>query len=555
MSGRARVAAIAAALAVLTWGAFSGVLSNGFVSYDDGVYVAANDHVVKGLTASALRWSLTTTENSNWHPVTWISHLLDVTLFGLDAGAHHGVNLALHTANVLLLFLLLSRMTGAVWRPAFAAALFAVHPLHVESVAWIAERKDVLSTLFWLLTTLAWLRGRHALALACYALGLMTKPMVVTLPFTLLLLDYWPLRRTLRPGASLGTEKAPLFALAAVSCVVTVLAQRAGGAIQSLETISLPERLANAVVSYAAYLGKTVWPTSLACIYPFSRSALTAPAMLGSAVVLTAITVAVLRFEKQAPYATFGWLWYVGTLVPVIGLVQVGYQSMADRYTYVPLIGIFVAVAWGAGELAAQLPASRPVVAAVAACALAACAVVTRGQVAVWQDSTSLFTHAIAVTADNWTAHNNLGGVLSEAGNSGDAIPQFEETLRIRPGFAEGHFNLGLALDRSGRFPEAIDAYEAALRLNPDYAEARYNLGNSLLHAGRAGEAIEQYDAALKLRPGDAKIHNNLAIALNRSGRREEAIAHYREALRIDPDFAAARANLRKLEAAEGAGR
>ena len=555
-----RAAAICAALVVLTLAGLGGVVRNGFVAYDDGVYVAVNEHVRNGLRGDSIAWAFTTTANSNWHPVTWISHMLDVQLFGLDAARHHRTNLALHSASVVLLFLLLVRMTGALWRPAFAAALFAIHPLHVESVAWIAERKDVLSTLFWLLAIAAWLwwissktAARYAVVLVLFALGLMTKPMLVTLPFTLLLLDYWPLKRTgLR---SLLKEKAPLFAMAAASSVATVWAQRAGGAIQSLETFTLSERLANALLSYVGYIGKTLWPLSLAVFYPYPHVGFGSPAVLASALVLTVITVVAHRFEKTAPYLIFGWLWYVGTLVPVIGLVQVGEQAMADRYTYVPLIGIFVAIAWGLAEFASRSRAARVLVATSAACSIAGLFVVSTIQVHTWAGTVSLFTHALEVTKDNWTAHNNLGGFYSEGGKPDLAIAEFRETLRIRPGFAEGYYNLALALSRSGRQNEAIVQYGEALRLKPDYAEAHYNLANALLQAGRLQEAIEQYGIALRLQPSDASAHNNLAIALNRSGRRDEAIEHYREALRLRPEFEAAAANLKKLEESAGASR
>jgi len=552
-----RVAAICAALVLLTLVALGGVLGNGFVAYDDGVYVAANEHVRNGLEGESIGWAFTTTENSNWHPVTWISHMLDVQLFGLDAGKHHRTNLALHAANTVLLLLILVRMTGALWRPAFAAALFAVHPLHVESVAWIAERKDVLSTLFWLLTLAAWLRwlssktsARYAVVLVLFAVGLMTKPMLVTLPFTLLLFDFWPLKRTAH--SSLLKEKAPLFAMAVASCVVTVWAQRAGGALQSLESFAFSERLANAMLSYVGYLGKTLWPASLAVFYPYAHVRLASPTAIASTLIVIFITMAVLRFEKKIPYVTFGWLWYLATLVPVIGFVQIGQQAMADRYTYVPLIGIFVAVAWVLAEFARRSRAARFLVATSAAFAMAGLLVVTRVQVRTWADSVSLFTHALAVTKDNWTAHNNLGGFFSESGKPDLAIAEFEKTLRIRPDFAEGHYNLALALGRTGRQEESIEHYGEALRLKPDYVEAHYNLANTLLLAGRLPEAMEQYGSALRLRPNDANAHNNLAVALNRSGRRSEAIAHYREALRIRPDFESAAENLKKLEEASG---
>jgi tetratricopeptide (TPR) repeat protein len=555
-----RIAAVAFALVVLTLAGLGGVTRNGFVAYDDGVYVAANEHVRHGLRGDSIAWAFTTTENSNWHPVTWLSHMLDVTLFGLDAGKHHRTNLVLHAANAVLLFLLLVRLTGAVWRPVFAAALFAIHPLHVESVAWIAERKDVLSTLFWLLTLFAWLSwlesktaARSVLVLVLFALGLMTKPMLVSLPLTLLLLDYWPLERT--GLAPLLREKAPLLAIAAISCVATVWAQRAGGAVQSLARFSFSERAANALLTYAAYLGKTVWPAALAVFYPYPHVGLHSTSVLLSMLLLGAITAAVLRLEKPAPYLAFGWIWYVVTLVPVIGLVQVGEQAMADRYTYVPLIGIFVALSWGAGALASRSRPARFVVATAAAVSIAGLLVVTTAQVRTWADSETLVTHALAVTEDNWTAHNNLGGLLLEQGRLDEAIRHFDEVLRIRPDFADGHYNLAMALERSGKRKDAIAQYHEALRLRPSYAEAHYNLANLLLVAGRLPEAIEEYVAALHLRPGDASAHNNLAIALNRAGRRDEAIAHYREALQIDPTFAPAARNLRALTEESGAPR
>jgi tetratricopeptide (TPR) repeat protein len=553
-----RVAAVGAALVVVTFAAFSGVLTNSFVNYDDGVYVAANAHVLPGVTAAGVGWAFTTTENSNWHPVTWLSHMLDVQLYGLDAGKHHLTNLLLHCGNVALLFLLLVRMTGALWRPAFVAALFAVHPLHVESVAWIAERKDVLSTLFWFLTVGAWLRwldsktaGRYAAVLLLYACGLMAKPMLVTLPLTLMLLDYWPLGRAAR--APLWKEKVPLFVMAALSCLATVLAQRAGGALQTLESFAFPERLANAASAYAGYLIKTAWPVSLAVFYPHPHVGLGVFTAVVSAIAIAGVTVLALRFRRTAPYFAVGWLWYLGTLVPVIGLVQVGQQAMADRYTYVPLIGVFIVVAWGLADAVRLMRGAQPVAVAAAGGSIAALCWLTSMQVAYWTDSATLFRHALAVTSGNWMAHNNLGGVLSEQGQTDAAIAQFEETLRIRPGFAEAHYNMALAFDRSGRPGDAIAEYEAALNLNPGYAAAHYNLGNTLLHAGRLDEAIAHYEQAVRLRPDHAEAHNNLAIALGRSGRLAEAVAHYREALRLKPDFEAARANLSLAEQRQGA--
>ena len=553
-SGASLAAAICVALVVVTLVAFGAVTRHGFVEYDDGLYVVENEHVRKGLHGDSIAWSLTATAAANWHPVTWISHMLDVELFGVHAGKHHSTNLIVHATSVVLLFLLLVRMTGVLWRPAFAATLFAIHPLHVESVAWIAERKDVLSTLFWLLTLGAWLwwlssrtTARYVLVIALFALGLMTKPMLVTLPFTLLLFDFWPLKRTGTGLPALLKEKTPLFVMAAASSVATVWAQKAGGALQTLEAFTLSERLANAMISYAGYLWKTVWPVSLAVFYPYPYVGLASPAVAASALILLSITVVAVRIGTKAPYITFGWLWYVGTLLPVIGVVQVGEQGMADRYTYVPLIGIFVAISWSVAALASRSRTAQLIAVIGGSCWIAALLVLTRAQVRTWVDTASLFAHAIAVTKDNWTAHNNLGRVYSEGGRPDLAIPQFEAALRIRPGFAEAHLNLALALERHGRPDEAVARYREALRLKPDYIEAHNNLANTLLRAGQPTKAITHYESALRLKPDYAEAHYNFAIALATSGRRDEAIVHFREALRIQPDFEAAANKLRIL--------
>jgi len=484
---RAPRAAVAAAIVVLTLLAFRGVLSNAFVIYDDNVYVTENVHVQKGLDGESIAWAFTTTDGSNWHPVTWLSHMLDVQLFGLDAGRHHGTNLLLHASNAVLLFLLLVRMTGALWRPAFVACLFAVHPLHVESVAWIAERKDVLSTLFWLLTLAAWLSylesktaARYLLVVLLYGLGLMAKPMLVTLPFTLLLLDFWPLRRFAlalgsRALAGLLREKAPLFAMAAASCVVTLVAQRSGGSLETLEGLRFAERLANAVLAYASYLSKTFWPASLAVFYPHPHAGLLAWSVVGSALLLAGVTALALRLARRAPFVAFGWFWYVGTLLPVIGLVQVGSQSMADRYTYVPLIGLFVAISWGLAELG-RGRSVRYAVASLAGASLVALFVTGRVQVGHWADSVALFEHTLAVTSPNCLAHNDLGIVLFGMGRTDEAIAHFREALRIQPDYAEAHNNLGAALAQTNRVPEALEHFRQAVRLKPGFEEARDNL-------------------------------------------------------------------------------
>jgi protein O-mannosyl-transferase len=551
------VAAVGAALIVLTLALFGTALPRTFINYDDDVYVTGNPHVRQGVTGSSIVWAFTTTEASNWHPVTWLSHMLDVQLYGLDAVGHHWTSLFLHAANTALLFFVLRRMTGALWRSALAAALFALHPLHVESFAWVAERKDVLSTLFWLLTVAAWTRyldrttpARYAVVLALFALGLMSKPMLVTLPFTLLLLDVWPLRRWTASWAGLVREKAPLFAMSAASCVATAIAQRRGGALQGFEHFPLPDRLANAIASCGAYLGKTVWPASLAVFYPHPHLGVMTWRVAVSLLAIGGITALALRTYRTAPFLAVGWLWYLGTLVPVIGLVQVGGQGMADRYTYVPLIGIFVAVAWGLDLVAERSRFLRSAV-AVAACAwLVALAVVARVQLGTWADRETLFRHALAVTSDNWLAHHNLGTILFNQGKPEDAVVQLTECLRIQPNYTEAHYNLGLALEKLGRHSEAIAEFERALALRPTFGKAHNNLAIILAGQGRTDEAIGHLREAIRIDPSAEKAYFNLGNVLLQTGRAAEAAEALEQAIQLEPDDAAAAESLREARKA-----
>jgi tetratricopeptide (TPR) repeat protein len=556
MSGprSSHVLAVAAALVVLTFAAFWPVLSAGFVKFDDDYYVTENRHVLAGLSGTSIAWAATTTACGNWHPVTWLSHLADVSLFGLDAGRHHRTSLLIHAANTALLFYLLFRMTGALWRSAFASALFSLHPLHVESVAWIAERKDVLSTSFWFLTILAWLRfteartaGRYAMALAAFAIGLMTKPMLVTLPFTLILLDVWPLDRAKFPP--LWMEKLPLFAMSAASCVITLIAQKSGGAVQTLGTISFGERVAHAIVSYVGYLAKTVWPESLAVFYPYPSYGPSAGIVAVSAVFLAAATFFAVRLIRQAPYLAVGWLWYLGTLLPVIGLVQVGSQSMADRYTYVPLVGIFIAVAWGLAALVPNARVARIGTASAAAVVLCACVIATRAQAAVWSDSVTLFEHALSVTKDSWLVHANLGGALLDRGRFEEAIAEEREALRIRPNYTVALSNLGQALEQTGRHDEAIEQFELSLRLRPDDANTHNNLAGVLVAQGRNVEAMRHAGESVRLAPEDGMFHRNYAGLLADAGRIQDAIEQLEAAVRLQPDDSEARAELENLRA------
>jgi len=464
----------------------------------------------------------------------------------------------------VLLFAALERLTGAAAPSGLAAALFAVHPLHVESVAWVAERKDVLSTTLWLLTMCAWAgyarapgAARYALVCLLLALGLAAKPMLVTLPLVLLLLDVWPLGRVGSVGWRRAVlEKLPLLGLALVSAVVTLAVQRAGGAVRTLDHLPLGARLANALWSYLAYLGHTVWPSGLAVFYPHPGAAISWLKPVLSSVALAAITAAVLRRRRERPYLLAGWLWYLGTLVPVIGLVQVGEQAMADRYTYVPLIGIFVALSWLGWEALGRRDGR---LAAAALPVLLLLGIVAHAQVRVWQDSVTLFRHALAVTENNHTAHLNLGMALAERGDLEEAVRQYRETLRIRPDYAHAHNNLGVALSRLGDERGAIEQYREALRLDPANAEAHYNLGQSLVAAGRTGPALERFREAVRLDPDYVEARYNLGTLLARQGAWPEAVDQLRRVIELRPGYAEAHYNLglalRFLGDAEGSRR
>jgi tetratricopeptide (TPR) repeat protein len=534
-----------------------------FVAFDDHDYVTDNNQVQAGLTPESITYAFTATRVSNWHPLTWLSHMLDCELFGLDGGRHHLINVLFHLANTLLLFFVLRRMSGAVWRSGFVAALFALHPLHVESVAWVSERKDVLSTFFWILTMWGYTRyvedpgiKRYLLVLLFFALGLMAKPMLVTLPFVLLLMDYWPLGRIEMRRSDSGTklhpkstflrllvEKTPLFVLAAASCIVTFLVQQGGGALRSLHGLPLNARVANAFVSYLSYIGKMFWPYRLAFFYPHPGMA---PGwqFASAGVMFIAISLLAVRAVRRRPYFAVGWLWYVGTLVPVIGLVQVGRQAMADRYTYVPLIGLFIIVAWGVPELVARWCYRKVGLAVAVTALLSILAATTWVQVGYWQNSITLFERALEVTRNNYLAHNNLGVALFERGNTQEAVFHYQETLRIEPDYARAHSNLGLALSAQGKAEEAISHLSVALRLDPNNLDARNNFGLALFEKGDVQQAIPHYREVLRVRPDHVKAHNNLGLALSAQGKVEEAISHLSEAVRFRPDFHQAHNNL-----------
>ncbi len=532
----------AVALAVLTLVLYWPATRNGFVDYDDDVYVTANAQLRGGLTWDNAVWAFRSTEAHNWHPLTWLSHLADVSFFDLDPAGHHLTSVVLHALNAALLFLLLYGATGAIGPSLAVAALFACHPLNVQSVAWVAERKSVLSTFFWLATLGAygaWTRRpsvlRYGAVVACLALSLLAKPMGVTIPFVLLLLDAWPLDRWRLGPRRLLAEKAPLFVLSAASSWITFAVQRETGAVVTTDAIPWVARLGNAVWSYLAYLGKAIWPSGLAVFYPHPGDTLPAWRVLLAVVFLSTVTAAFVRLRGRWPWALVGWLFYLGTLVPVLGIVQVGTQAMADRYAYVPLVGIFVVIAWATAALvsAGRLPARAATgIAAVVLVVLSAC---TLQQISLWHDSVTLFEHTARVEPASWVAHYNLGNAYVRLGRQEDAIPQFRETIRLRPGFARAHNNLGDALDAVGRHGEALPCYEQAVRLKPDLVEAQNNLGIAYADAGRYEEALAVMRTATALRPDFMEAHLNLSITLRQLRRLPEALAEANQAVALRP--------------------
>ena len=564
-----------------------------FVGFDDPMYVTANAHVKAGITAEAIRWAFTNGYAGNWHPVTLISHMLDIELFGLRPRWHHLTNLLFHIANTLLLFFVFHRMTKAPWKSAFVAALFAIHPLHVESVAWIAERKDVLSTFFWMLTMGAYIHyvehPRFTSYLAVFtflALGLMSKPMLVTLPFVLLLLDYWPLQRfeqktsareipaeinkpisaSKRKGKSSGKqtvqamvkeekpadrkyqwalvsplliEKMPLFAMAALSSIATFVFQQKSGAVASLEVIPPRERIANAFVSYIIYIGKMIWPDDLAVFYPHP-GLLPFWQVLGAVLLLIAVTLIVIREAKRFPFLAMGWLWFAGTLVPVIGIVQVGRQALADRYTYVPLIGLFIMAAWGIPELLKHWRYRKEVLAASSALIFIYLFIFTCTQVGYWRNSMTLYDHALEVTSNNDVIHINRGVAYAKLGNRSQAISDYDKAIEIDPGNAEAYYNRGIEYDELGNHLQAIEDYNSAININPSYAEAYYNRGVTFGKLGNHRQAIEDFDRAIEAGSERTEPYYNRGFAYGELGDFRKAIENYNKAIEINSENAEA---------------
>jgi tetratricopeptide (TPR) repeat protein len=560
-----------------------------FINFDDPVYIGNNPIVRHGITWEGIKWAFIGVYASNWHPLTWISHMIDVNLFGMKPGMFHLVNVFFHILNSILLFLVLERMTGAFWRSFFVAVLFALHPLHVESVAWISERKDVLSTFFWILTMLGYSRyvqcpniAGYIIVIALFGIGLLAKPMLVTLPFVLLLLDFWPLKRlsystgsvSVFPslptrGRGMGNkavvgcssdklrrsvissketirlvlEKIPLMIMALAASIETFYAQSVGGAVNTLGRVSIASRIQNSIISYGAYLWKTIWPSGLAVFYPYPNkfNMITVATCL---LFLVAVCIMVIMYAKKLPYLLTGWFWYLGTLVPVIGFVQVGSQSMADRYTYIPLIGIFIIVLWGLTDLITRWTHGWIVLSVVSVAILGCLSAVTSVQVATWENSETVFSHALSVTKDNYLAHNCLGVALYGRDEVENAIWHYQESVRINPNNVNAQCNLGVALAHKKQYAEAFAHYRECLRLKPGYSEAYYNMGVAFSELGKNDEAIKQYQAVLKNYPLHENANNNLGFLLACKGNFNEAIPYYLKSLESNPDNVRTRTNL-----------
>ena len=520
-----------------------------FVDFDDDVYVYQNPHLSRGLTTDGIIWAFSTTQCDNWHPLTWLSYLLDYRLYGLAPWGYHLTNVLLHAAAATMLFLVLRRMTGDLWPSAFVAAVFALHPLRVESVVWVAERKDVLSGLFFMLTLAAYAGyvrrpfslARYLTVAVLFALGLMAKPMLVTLPLVLLLLDYWPLGR-MRPPWRLVVEKLPLLAMSAASCVATSVAQQQVAA--RLDDLPLTSRIANALVSYAAYLGAFFHPAGLAVFYPHPISRLPPAQVAGALALLVCICIAVLFWRRSRPYLPVGWFWYLGTLVPVIGLAQVGQHSMADRYTYLPQIGLAIGLTWGAKQFFRAWPHRgwwQGVISALLLATLTGC---TWLQMSYWVNGETLWRHAVECTTDNVVAHNNLGIALRNQGHLDEAVDQYQQALKLKPNDVMAHVNLGVSLYQQGHPDEAIAHLERAVALKPDYAIGQNNLATALHAQRRDDEAMVHYRKAVELKSDYMDARNNLGVLFYHSGKVPEAIAQWREVLRRHADNTSALGHL-----------
>jgi tetratricopeptide (TPR) repeat protein len=533
---------ICVGLLIAVFAVYGQVATHVFINFDDPIYVTENPQVRTGLTWDGVAWAFTTFHDSNWFPLTWLSHMFDVQLFGLDSRWHHLINVLLHAFSTLVLFVVLRRVTGARWPSAFVALIFGIHPLHVESVAWIAERKDVLSALFWMLTMWAYAayverstKPRYLLTLGVFGLGLMSKPMLVTLPLVLLLLDLWPLGRGLRI-----IEKVPFFVASLASSIVAYVAHQRGGAVATFEVISLATRVENALVTYVVYIVKTLWPTHLAIFYPYPLQSLVVPASL-SALALVVITLLVVLACKRRPYLAVGWFWYIVTLAPVIGIIQTGSQARADRYTYIPMIGLTIALVWGTADLLKPWPRAQAALAGAAALGLLA---LTWFQVATWRDDTTLYRHAIAVVPGNYIAYYNLASALEAQGQTDEAITQLREAVHARPYYVPARAELGQLLASQGHTAQALQELQAAVRLRPDDPDAHYRLGSVLGSLGRANDAAVQFAETVRLQPNNPDAHYNLALALAQQDRLPDAAREFAATIGLRPNDADAHYNL-----------
>ena len=591
-------------LVEIVWISFGSALGNGFVNFDDNDYVYQNPNITSGVTLAAVRWAFSSVHASNWHPLTTISHMLDCHLYGLQPWGHHLTNILLHAIVAILLFLALRQLTGRdgspsrpsnssdasenrpyenIWASAFVAALFAIHPLRVESVAWISERKDVLSGVFFMLTLWAYARyarsnspslGQYLAVIFFFALGLMCKPTLVTLPFLLLLLDHWPLGRWQGAGSKergarnkvgsgkregqtsavsfqlsalrgLVVEKIPLFLLSAASCVVTIIAQK--NALNSIRKVAFLDRLANGVISYVTYLAQTIRPVHLAVLYPYNEQGIKASTVIVALLLLVVASIAVWLYRKPYPFLLIGWLWFLGMLVPMSGIVQVGWQPRADRYTYLPQIGLFIATTWGVTELFTKWPAYRQLFAIAGLATVLSLIVPTRAQTSYWKSSTALWQHAVTSTPNNYIAYNNLGEALSAEGQLDRAVAAYEEAIRINNSLAEAEYNLANVFVRRQNLTEAIAHYQRALKIKSAYPEAEFNLGSALFQSGEPYSAIYHYERAVALKPDSAEMRGHLGSLLVRLGRKQEAEMHLTEAVRLKPDYTEAKEQLREL--------
>src|SRR5437588_10337700 len=539
---RRQVLGVCFFLVVITWLVFGQTVRYDFVNYDDNEYVYANPAITSGLTPQGIIYAFSGRHGRNWHPLTTLSHMLDCQLWGVRAGGHHFTNVVFHTIAVVLLFLVLKQLTGAIWQSAFVAALFAIHPLRVESVAWISERKDVLSGVFFMLTLGAYARyarypsfGRYLTVSILFALGLMSKSMLVTVPFVLLLLDYWPLNRfTKRSSRQLILEKVPLLALSAAAGVATLLVQRSSLAV--VERLPVVSRIGNGLVSCVIYVKQMIWPVGLAVFYPHPGDQLPVWEVGLAIVLLGLVSAGVIALRHKQPYLVTGWFWYLTMLVPVIGLIQVGSQAHADRYTYLPQIGLYLLLAWAITD-ALTSPLQRSILAATASVAIIALAWCAHIQASYWRNGESIWGHALAVTSWNFMAHDGLGECLANRGHLDEAIDQFQMALNIAPGYREIETNLMLALTKKGRTDEAITHLQVLLKEDPNDAQLHYNLGNALRKKGDSRGAIAAYEKSLSIQGRYPAAHYNLGIALDQDGEIEEAIAHYQEAVKEQPNY------------------